>query len=247
MNIYTKLLAAAAAVLVVAVVGYQLLPGRTSVGGPTTAPSPSSAPAAPTAAPTDTPLMPAGQLEPGRYAWAGPDGRLTFEVPAGWTGDPSISGIAKDLDQPGELALWVWTFDDYKVTQVYADACLPPGTLRPVGATTAELVTALEAQASIDVAVSDLTLAGVPAKRIELTQPDGLDRATCRHGAEGPLQIWADRVVNNYFSLAPGTGGLAWLLDVDGGPLVLVGSYGPDASPAARAELDSIVASLQIE
>lgn len=44
MNTYAKLLAAAAAVLVVAVVGYQFLPGNGGVGGqPTIAPSPSQA------------------------------------------------------------------------------------------------------------------------------------------------------------------------------------------------------------
>ena len=42
MNTYAKLIAAAAAVLVVAVVGYQFLPGNAGVGGqPTVAPSPS--------------------------------------------------------------------------------------------------------------------------------------------------------------------------------------------------------------
>ena len=42
MNIYVKLAVAAAAVLVVAVVGYQFLPGRPGVGGqPTPSPSPS--------------------------------------------------------------------------------------------------------------------------------------------------------------------------------------------------------------
>jgi hypothetical protein len=41
MNTYAKLIAAAAAVLVVAVVGYQFLPERSGVGAPTTTPSPS--------------------------------------------------------------------------------------------------------------------------------------------------------------------------------------------------------------
>ena len=45
MNVYTKIAVAAAAVLIVAIVGYNLLPGRsTGVGGP--AQSPSAPPAA---------------------------------------------------------------------------------------------------------------------------------------------------------------------------------------------------------
>jgi len=43
MNTYAKLITAAAAVLVVAVVGYQFLPGRSGPGGQTTAPSPTPA------------------------------------------------------------------------------------------------------------------------------------------------------------------------------------------------------------
>jgi hypothetical protein len=46
MNTYAKLALAAAAVLVVAVVGYNVLPGRGGVGGPNATPSPSPAPLA---------------------------------------------------------------------------------------------------------------------------------------------------------------------------------------------------------
>ena len=46
MNTYAKLIATAAAVLVVAVVGYQFLPGRSGPGGQTTTPSPTPAPLA---------------------------------------------------------------------------------------------------------------------------------------------------------------------------------------------------------
>jgi hypothetical protein len=60
MNTYAKLIAAAAAVLVVAVLGYQLLPGTGGVGGqPTIAPSPSptAATPSPTALPTPSPSL----------------------------------------------------------------------------------------------------------------------------------------------------------------------------------------------
>ncbi len=48
MNTYAKLIAAAAAVLVVAVVGYQFLPGRSGPGVPSTAPSPTAPSPTPT-------------------------------------------------------------------------------------------------------------------------------------------------------------------------------------------------------
>ena len=190
--------------------------------------------------------MPTGRLQPGRYAWATPHGRLAFDVPAGWTGD-NPSGIAKAQDEPGEIGLFVWSFDAFTVRHVYVDACLPPGTLSPVEQTSDALASALQDQGSIVAVVTDVTVAGAPTKRIDLTEPAGLDRATCRLGAEGPLQIWADAAVNNYFSLAPGHRGVAWVLDVEGGPLVLMAAVSGGAVAADVAELDAIVASMQLE
>lgn len=239
---YTRLAIVAAAALVIAVAGLQFLPGPLVGGRPTPGPTATPLPTPVATAPT----MPLGRLQPGRYAWSTPHGRLAFDVPAGWAGD-NPSGIAKAQDQPGEMGLLVWDFDGFTVRHVYVDACLPPGTLSPVEQTSDALVRALEAQGSIVAAVTDLTVAGAPTKRIDLTEPEGLDRATCRHGVEGPLQIWADAAVDNYFSLGPGHRGVAWVLDVDGGPLVLMAAVSGDAVAADVAELDAIVASMQME
>lgn len=235
---------AATAVLAVAVVGYQLLPSNTgSVGGQPTATPPSTA--APS--PTPVPRIRNGELAPGRYAFAqAPSGRLTFDVPAGWSGDMDGAMIVKHPDQPRELSLGVWTFDDFQVTQVYADACLPPDKLDPIGPGVEDLVTALSKQGSIDAVVSDIDVAGRPAKKIVLTEPEGLDRASCRHGADGPLQIWADSAVSNYFALAPGYVGVAYVA-VGEERLVLFGAYEQAAAPTGIAEIDGIVASMRLE
>jgi len=94
---YGKLAMAAAAVLVVAVVGYNLLPNRGGAGGPlasppSASPTPSASPAAP-AMLKDAPhaaCSPAGGasncLAPGTYRLTGNvwPGEITMDVPIGW-------------------------------------------------------------------------------------------------------------------------------------------------------------------
>jgi hypothetical protein len=97
-NIYAKLAVAAAAVLIVAVVGYNLLPGpSTGVGGPAS-PAPSSAPpasASPSAASSPSAVFPpwftasdggaaAGILPAGTATTRSFAPGFTFTVPEGW-------------------------------------------------------------------------------------------------------------------------------------------------------------------
>ena len=96
-----KLIAALAAALIVAVVGYNLLPGRTSVGAPTAAPTataqptPSAQPtAAATAAPSASAVFPswytsgdrngAGILRAASHATRAFRPGFTFSAPEGW-------------------------------------------------------------------------------------------------------------------------------------------------------------------
>lgn len=82
MNTYFKLLAAVAAVVIVAVLGYNLLPGSSTGGsGPRVTPSPSPTP---TSSPMALPSPPA-VLAAGRYAYSASDPPFTFTVPVGWT------------------------------------------------------------------------------------------------------------------------------------------------------------------
>jgi len=97
MNTYTKLAMTAAAVVVVAVVGYNLLPNRGETGGPSVSPSPTSV--APSASPASPATLeqasfaacaPGGGtpdcLAPGTYRLTGNvwPGVVTMEVPTGW-------------------------------------------------------------------------------------------------------------------------------------------------------------------
>ena len=245
-NPYARIALAAAAVLVVVVVGQSLLGGRGGVGGTPTA-VPTVAPTPTTGATSTAPAPPAfGPIIPGTYAWSWPGGQLTFDMPAGWTSLESGLGIAKNADTPAEVGLANWLpGSGYEVTHVYGDACNSKGALKPVGPAVADLVAALDAQLSTDATVSNASLEG--AKRVDLVPIAGLDRASCRHGAAGPLQIWSDPGETSFFAFAPDKVGFAYIAGVGGARLVVAGISGSDASAADIAELNAIVDSFEIQ
>jgi hypothetical protein len=246
MNIYTKLLAAAVAVLVVAVVGYQLLPGRASIGGPTTAPSP-------TPGPTARPIA-AGALAPGTYFLDRPDRslvRFTFAVGDGWSARFEDWEITKFTERPESFG-----FKPFVVTHVFGDACNDAGTLAPVGPTVDDLVRALEAQKNSDAtAPIDLTVGGYPAKRVDMSIPAGLDTQTC----DQPgilIRIWAEpdfeyQHVDTFAipASAQNTNGSSrvYIVDVAGERVVFTAGYGPNAPAANIAELEAVLASIRFE
>ena len=90
MNPLVKLGAAAATVLVIAVVGWNLLPRFSGPGGPTTAPSATPSPASSSSAvfpqwwTSDSDPTGAGILPPGRQATQQFEPAFTFTVPDGW-------------------------------------------------------------------------------------------------------------------------------------------------------------------
>jgi len=241
MNSYAKLAMAAAAIVVVGIVGYNVLP---NIGDPGTraTPTPVATPTAnPTAAPTIPPLR-SGALQPGRYAESWNGVQISFEVPAGWTGN--LPGVDKNIDLDTWVGWGPWLPSVLRpITVVYADACRSAGQLKAVGPTVDDLVQALRAQASTDAVVTDVTIGGLPAKRVEIVQSPGLDRATCRGGADGLIQIWADPGENDFYALGPGTRGIVQIVDVRGVRVVFAGQIGPAASSSDVTELDAIIAS----
>lgn len=247
---------AAAAVLLVAVVGIYLLPKGGGVGGPAVSPTqaPTAAPsptAVPTLAPSPSPTAAAvklpvnGALAAGTYyiddrAMAQAE-RFTFTMPAGWT-TSDYGFIAKDRDEPGEVMLIPWV-----VTHVFSDACRW-GTLVDAGTTVDELVTALVEQEGREAsAPSDVTLGGFPAKRIELIVPADLDVSMCSNGF---LRYWPDAGPNLSGGLCcnpPGNTDVVYVIDVAGNRLVVVARHYPGSSAENRAELQAIVDSIVIE
>lgn len=234
MIIYVKLLAAAAAVLVVAVVGYQLIPRHAGPGTPTATPSPAATPQ-PTAVP---PLPVGGPLDAGTYrTGSGPTFLVT--VPSGWV---SVGGtsVRKNLDQANEVALEMYRAD----ILVFANACQSAGTEESIGPTTADLIAALMAQENSEISEAvDVTVGGLPGKRVEISAPADLNVSQCSIGS---LQVWVDGSGTNYLAgVHPGAPATAYVADTPGGRLLLV-PHNEDASSADIAERDAILASIEI-
>ena len=238
MNIYAKLAAGAAAILVVAVVGYQFLPSNTGSGGP---PTPTVAPTL-TPAPTAAPRLPeSGPIEAGTYL-TGSGPTILITVPAGWVSNGG-GDIRKNHDEPNEVALFVFGAD----LKVFADACQSEGTEEPVGPTAADLLAALRAQKNSEISNPvDATVGGLTGMRLEISPPAGLDTTECSIGS---LQIWVNGSGDGYLSgvgLADNPAATVYIADTPGGRLALTPHHEPGATAADIAELDAMVASIEI-
>jgi hypothetical protein len=221
MDSFAGLTIAAAAVFVIVVAGIQFLPRSGTSGG-----QPS-----PTAAPTATPAfaqLTMGPLAPGRYALYD-DLVTSIEVPAGWIGKPPF------VRKIGGDGAGLWWGPTGPVSQVFSDACKGPK-LTPVDGTIRSLVDALDAQVGSDATVSEVTLGGLPATRVDLVK----DLATCTGGADAGLNLWSDPT--GITGLSPGARGIVYVLEKDGELVIFIGiDY--KATPSDVAELERVISS----
>jgi hypothetical protein len=181
-----------------------------------------------------------------------PGGGVTFVVPDGWTGAPD--GIVRNHDTPTQVYLFAFMpGGPNEVTHVYADACKSEGRLEPVDPLDGNsnlLSVALENQAGTDAGTSwfnspDGVTDPPVGQMVEIREEPGLDRSTCRYGAEGPLQIWADPEETTFFALAPGHRGVAYVFGQDGTPFVFSADFGPEVTEAEEDGVHAIVGSME--
>ena len=201
LNSYTRIALAVAAVLVVAVVGYNLLPGNVNVGGPATPiPTLSPEPTPITFAPPDLGRPVAG----GRYAFeVGSPGNgryfpVELTLPSGWIPQKLI-GDDVDLVGPGADGLFLGFF---VVGRVYRDPCHPElgyagGYLGP--SNTRDLVNELRGLAGFEAGVSSTVQIRWIERRLVVTGGDlqathfvisntiNTETAGCTDGALLPL------------------------------------------------------------
>jgi hypothetical protein len=251
MNTVTKYAIAAAAVVVVAILGINLLASGGSGNIGAAPPSPSS-----TAPTTAAPLSPAptvawlheGELEPGTYR-QNVGGSLTLTVPDGWTGgtDQFLAHKTDPSDQTSFVELAVWP-----ITHVYANSCDWEGTLVEVR-TPSELTTALAAQTGHETSrPAETTLGGYRATRLEFSVPADFDVSSCdgvEGIVEGIIRLWPDAGPDEDYGLpiAPGQTTTVYVLD-DDSPLRVVAAERSEGSSAADvAELEAVVDSLEFE
>lgn len=250
MNNPARIALAAAAVVVVAVVGYNLLPGRGGIGGrptpePTILASPSPAPEA--TLPPGTylgipfsPLRPDGMCPPAIVdATCVEDPRddtITFryEVPEPWERLEPVGAWIDENAPPDGAAVTVG-----RGNWLYSDPCVPDDNLNPdipVGPTVDDLVTALVDHPLLDVTTPvDVTLAGYSGKYLDLQVPD--DISECFRYRPIDVHIYAQ---------GPGHRWHMWVLDVGGVRVLIEGNDYAGTSAARLAEEQTIIDSIEI-
>jgi len=246
MNTYLKVGLAAAAVLLGAFIGIQLL-GGSNVGTP--GPSPS---AAATATPRPSPTAPEptyGPLAEGPHVlvYAELFGvRTTVTIPApDWHGVPGYTGVEKNGTAGPPLGAGLIVFGG--AMSVYGDPCAWEST-RPDApvASLDELVAALSAQASRDATPPvDVTVGGHPGKMLTVHVPEDAVFTACDGGEFRTLiEVATDGA---RFHQGPGQIDEVWVVDVDGTLVFFDAGYFADTPAEYVEEMRAMVESATFE
>lgn len=233
MNNYLRIGVAAAVLVIAAALGYNFLiapnVGAPGLDEPAPTPTPTVAPLPPEAL-FDT--QPQGEpLEPGSYFTNVAGHRITFSVPAGWQRNvvPQVLWTGSSEARLG--------FGD--VENIYADPCQPDlGVLDPPpGPTADDLASALAAIPGVTATTANEVISGFNARYVELDAPREFANCVAEGGeallsGDGPLEPAIHRF---------------WVVDVDGGRIVIHSVHRPGALARQVEELDAIVGSIQID
>jgi hypothetical protein len=250
MSNFLKFGLAAAAVVVIVVVGFQFL-GDSNTGSPGATETPQ-----PTVTPTATPEPSAAGGLPEGSSFVLADGQLTgnevgslamtVTIPApGWYGvsDDGILLKNDNPDPPDGSGMIVWAGVDH--LYVYGDPCDWSSTRPETPSTTVdEVVTALAAQASRDASAPvDITLDGYAGKAITLHVPDDADFTQCDEGKFGSWSQGTTDLSPHRYAQGPGQIDEVWVLDVDGLMVVIDWTHYAGTPADDVAELRAIVES----
>jgi hypothetical protein len=253
MNFYGKVAVAAVAVVAIGAIGSAILrptgaaPAGTNAGGQVS-PSPSVASPSPSALALsgselsfvlpdpDSPNNGA-LLQPGTWRLsAGFPVSIAFDVPDGWaacSASPVEQGLcAPQVNDAANSAGVPFSI----IENVVSDPCGADLKRPPVGRSVDDLVTAIshlkgfQVTAPIDLAVDEYR-----GTQITVTAPAS---ARCE------LHTWATADRTNGVGL--GEANVLQIVDVDGVRVLIAGAYSPTTSASTRAQLDAILASVQI-
>lgn len=239
---------AAAAVVVVALGGYNLLTGL-GFGGPQ--PTPTAGPSlSPSATPQTT--LPPGTYESTPFRRGGlgacpptipsdcvedpTDDTITFRfaAPEGWEPAP-FTGTNVDGDTPPGGAAVLF----YRGSWLYSDPCRPDDVLKPdleVGPNVDDFVSALVEHPLLDVtAPVDVTLAGYSGKYLELQVP--ADISTC---------VRYRPIEQHIYAQGPGQRWRMWVLDFDGVRVLIETNDYAGTSAQRELEIQQILDSIVI-
>jgi hypothetical protein len=238
---------AAAAVVVIAIIAINLLPGTALPGGePSVSPSvePSVAPS------VADPSAAAQGMEPGPYVlWedAPEVGTVTVTISEPlWTGDPGMHILRHDnnVAPPDGAGMLLFVGDLW----VYGDPCQWSTTTPDTPSTTVdELMAALGSQATRNATEpEDITIGGYPGKSTTLTVPDDADFGACDQGRFGTLaeELAGERDSSpSRFAQGPGQIDEFWAADVNGQLVMFDITSGPETPADVIQDMYSIAES----
>ena len=258
MNTYAKLFAAAAAVLVVAVVGYQLLPRSNGIGGPPTAQPSPTATSSQTATPIPTapPDITDGILAAGTYRLRPfASGTMTIDatVPdGGWVGGVpnAIAGPRGESNAPNGVVV-----SFLRAQTINSDPChwdhngsgsAPQEGDVEVGPTVDDLAEALAGSSAYESTTPvDATLGGFSGKRLELQL--AADAAGCdsHDGSGGQYFVFGGRD-GGFFAQGGANRWQITIVDADGTRLIAVLLSYAETSGDDLSAAEDILASVVI-
>jgi hypothetical protein len=240
-----KLIAALAAALVVAVVGYNLLPSQGGVGGQATPPSTAAPTTAPTTAPPSGPIpLRDGALTEGRYQMEAFGLSIVADIPAGWFGDPyPFLASEKELEE-GQVLITFMLVDG-----LFSDPCHwdldGTGTSGgqsgdvEVGPTVDDLVDALRANTSYTSSTpSPVTFGPYQGQELEIQLPGDDVLSTCDielGDSTGSYFVFSGKDSRGIYAQGPDNRWQLFIVDVGGTRLVTLLSYF-EATPQADLE-----------
>lgn len=225
---------AAAAVLVLAVIGYNLLPRSGGVGGQST-PVPTATPT-----PTNPPVLAPGSLA-GRYTVGELQSRVTAQVPAGWSTDTDWVVIGpKGNAAPAGMAVRFYTVANaFKNPRSINDGVFDP----PVGPTAADLAAAIVGDpAWAATQTADVTIDGRQVKHLQFTVP-----ASSGLGSDGRFDMFGVAGSPAIFGFALGQVFDLYIVDVGTERVVIDAFHYPGTSATDLAAQQAVIASIQLD
>src|SRR6266508_3732069 len=245
MNMFARVAIAAAAVVAIGFAWVNFGPSQNGVGGKPT----------PTPTPSPEPLPDAGALEPGRYwlnAVGTPNGtplpRIAVTLPPGWTadGDLLLKNYERDLN-PGELdasdagagpSLVAW-----QMSGTFVDPCTNHTLVKPTpGPGIDALADAFAHQPGTTAGPpTAVTVDGYSGKFVELTVT--ADITKCVEN----FMIWASPDGNSRWVQGTNEMNRMYILDVEGRRFTFSARIPARTTAADRAELEAVIASIDIQ
>jgi hypothetical protein len=256
MNTYAKLAIAAAAVLVVAVVGLNLMPANGGLTGgvaasptpsPTATPAPTPTPTpSPVPSPTPTPIAfafpPEGPLAIGQHEFTTNGVPYSLELRTdGWVSNGSwgLGNPTNDEVTPEGRGFIIW--QDPPIG-VFADPCL--NTESPPAGSLADLAAAIASIPGTDLVSgpTDVTVGGYPAKHVVIRIRDDIG---C---PPNTFYLWYGTEPGNArYASATGTTMYVWAIDVNGRTVWIDGETYEGGGAKPGKEIQKIIDSIQFE